>query len=55
MYKVMYLVKQSWSVVRVNFGQIMRLQLSLDLRESDGVGFEPTVGFHLRRFSRPVP
>ena len=22
---------------------------------ADGVGFEPTVGFHLRRFSRPLP
>ena len=22
---------------------------------ADRVGFEPTVGFHLRRFSRPLP
>jgi hypothetical protein len=22
---------------------------------ADGVGFEPTVGSHLRRFSRPLP
>jgi hypothetical protein len=22
---------------------------------ADGVGFEPTVGFHPRRFSRPLP
>ncbi len=25
------------------------------LKVADGVGFEPTGGFHLRRFSRPVP
>ena len=24
-------------------------------RMADGVGFEPTVGFHPRRFSRPLP
>jgi len=25
------------------------------VRVAEGVGFEPTVGLHPRRFSRPVP
>jgi UDP-glucose 4-epimerase len=29
--------------------------LCAGLRVADGVGFEPTVGFHPRRFSRPLP
>jgi hypothetical protein len=32
---------------------MMRIVLERALAE--GVGFEPTVGFHPRRFSRPLP
>ncbi len=38
---------------KVNLGEPSRLRENGTL--ADGVGFEPTVGFHPRRFSRPLP
>jgi hypothetical protein len=39
--------------VAVSWRRSRRLYGRLNL--ADGVGFEPTVGSHPRRFSRPVP